>query len=666
MATTAITLENLLPDDDQDVIIRKTRTTPKTKRQTSELLVLLATQHQYYIKNENTGKITPLVAPNVVPDNTNDTDDTDNTDGTNNTNTTNTPAPIVTNIACVNESHKTRIAKLIKPFIADGIKVGIDHPIQARWLRGIECLLHGTKGAMRERSKDVLCAIAEMIELDYLMANDAAFTSRFITNLKDTLAAGLMSNAIKTINTYGLITLWALTGGNVITDDTEMLGHGMSLYLTRCADKPIMKWIMKHQPFIDALVDMKLRFMMDITIATTPGVNMNEINTPQELTDALFKRIDRVRTFASTMPNTDTKGGKNGTDGKNKSDAPFDSNYSKTQACINLKNSNMFNRWRHITDPVRMYWTDKLFGDAFLDALAIKDKTTGKYYVLGETTDNILGFGSQTIARLTEQLFDLNPIGLPKTRSFNDPRTVDIDKTIRWIRGYMNDNHIQLPKASDVIKNTVLMSSYVSGFVLKSMLNHTITEILFNVRSVLNQAIDMRKSYKTLIMDAHVDPNTIDMYPKYILDAHDEYAVMARLVKNQYLDENIKNVAEQFKWLEETWKHDPADPWHYQAHVLASNDEFVQEGRRMHNCVATYAKKMSHGDTIIVSIRKKQADGTDDTDWLPYITCELNPVTLAQRQTYKSYNTRLDAHDRSIVDSWVKRASAKRIAQHNN
>lgn len=661
MATTAITLENLLPDDDQDVIIRKTRTTPKTKRQTSELLVLLATQHQYYIKNEQTGKIIPLVAPNVMPDNTDSTDSTDNTDA---------PVPIVTNIACVNESHKIRIAKLIRPFIADGIKIGIDHPIQARWLRGIECLLRGTKGVMRERSKGVLCSIAEMIELDYLMANDAAFTSRFITSLKDTLAAPLMSNAIKTINTYGLITLWALTGGNVVTDDTEMLGHGMSLHLTRCADKPIMKWIMKHQPFIDALVDMKLRFMMDITIATTPGIDMNEINTPQELTDALFKHTDRVRIFASTVPDTNTKSGKNGTDGKNESNAPFinayDSNYSKTQACVNLKNSHIFNRWRHITDPVRMYWMDKLFGDAFLDALAIKNKTTGKYYVLSEMTNNILGFGSQTIARLTEQLFDLNPIGLPKTRNLNDPRTVDIDKTIRWIRSYMNDNHIQLPKATDVIKNTVLMSSYVIGFILKSMLNHMITEILFNVRSVLNQAIDMRKSCETLIMDAHVNPDTIDMYPKCILDAHDEYAVMTRFVKNQYLDENIKNVAEQFKWLEETWHDEQTSTWHYQAHVLASNDEFVQEGQRMHNCVATYAKKMSHGDTIIVSIRKKQADNTDNTDWLPYITCELNPETLSQRQTYKSYNTRLNAYDRNIVDSWIQRVSTKRIAQHNS
>ena len=663
MAASIITLENLLPDDDQDVIIRKTRTTPKTKRQTSELLVLLATQHQYYIKNEQTGEIIPLVAPNIVPDNADNTDATDATDATDNTDTANNtdaPAPIVTNIACVSETHQTRIAKLIKPFIADGIKVGIDHPIQARWLRGVECLLHGTKGVMRDCAKDTLCAISEMIELDYLMANDAAFTSRFITSLKDTVSADLISNAIKTINTYGLITLWALTGGNVVTDDTAMLGHNTSLHLTRCADKPIMKWIMKHQPFIDALVDMKLRFMMGITIATTPGIDMNEINTPQELTDALFKHIDRVRTFASTMPDTDTKSG------KNESDAPLTNaydNYSKTQACINLKNSGPLNRWRHITDPVRMYWMEKLFGDAFLDALAIKNETTGKWYVLNETTDNILGFGAQTIAYLIEQLFDLDPVGRPKTRPDNDPRTVDIDKTIRWIRGYMSANHIQLPKATNVINNVVSMSSYISGFTLKFMLEHMIAEILFNVRSVLNQAIDMRKSCETLIMDAHVDPDTIDMYPKYILDAHDEYTVMARLVENQYLDENIRNVAEQFKWLEETWHDEQPFTWHYQAHVLASNDEFVQEGQRMHNCVATYAKKMSHGDTIIVSIRKKEAD---DTDWLPYITCELNPVTLAQRQTYKSYNTQLNAHDRNIVDSWIQRVSTKRIAQHNS
>lgn len=657
MAASIITLENLLPDDDQDVIIRKTRTTPKTKRQTSDLLVLLATQHQYYIKNEQTGEIIPLVAPNVVPDNTNDTNDTADTADTN---TTNTLAPIVTNIAHVSETHQIRIAKLIKPFIADGIKISIDHPIQARWLRGIECLLHGTKGVMRDHAKDTLCAISEMIELDYLMANDAAFTSRFITNLKDTVSADLISNAIKTINTYGLITLWALTGGNVVTDDTAMLGHGTSLHLTRCANKPIMKWIMKHQPFIDALVDMKLRFMMGI-IATTPGVDMNEINTPQELTDALFKHIDRVRNFASTIPDTDTKSG------RNESDAPFtnayDSNYSKTQACINLKNSEPLNRWHHITDPVRMYWMEKLFGDAFLDALAIKNETTGKWYVLNETTDNILGFGAQTIAYLIEQLFDLDPVGRPKTRPNNDPRTVDINKTIRWIRDYMSANHIQLPKATNVINNVVSMSSYISGFTLKFMLDCMIAGILFNVRSVLNQAIDMRKSCETLIMDAHVDPDTIDMYPKYILDAHDEYTVMARLVENQYLDENIRNVAEQFTWLEETWHDKQPFTWHYQAHVLASNDEFVQEGQRMHNCVATYAKKMSHGDTIIVSIRKKEAD---DTDWLPYITCELNPVTLAQRQTYKPYNTRLDAHDKNIVDSWIQRVSAKRITQHND
>ncbi len=133
------TLENLLPYDNQDVIIRRTEQF-KTKTRT-ELLVLLATQHQYYVKNVDTGHIAILAAD---------------------------PEAMFSSSVPVawKDKHTKNIMRSLARFIPDSRTTTIDHPIHARWLRGIEMNAYANNGKVKEGYKAVLNTVSRLINLD--------------------------------------------------------------------------------------------------------------------------------------------------------------------------------------------------------------------------------------------------------------------------------------------------------------------------------------------------------------------------------------------------------------------------------------------------------------------------------------------------------------------
>lgn len=89
----------------------------------------------------------------------------------------------------------------------------------------------------------------------------------------------------------------------------------------------------------------------------------------------------------------------------------------------------------------------------------------------------------------------------------------------------------------------------------------------------------------------------------------------------------------------------------------------------MNNCIATYAKQVAKGSSIIVSLKKREESGGDSTDtdstnntdstedtrlYTRWIDLELDPEDFHIRQQYLSCNRRLDAEAKHVVDVWLK------------
>ena len=108
-----------------------------------------------------------------------------------------------------------------------------------------------------------------------------------------------------------------------------------------------------------------------------------------------------------------------------------------------------------------------------------------------------------------------------------------------------------------------------------------------------------------------------DMYPSNIKDIHDKTAAAFRLEKDKIMNEQIEKVANELE------KHIPESEMFTIVCPKNTND-FVEEGNRQHNCVASYARSVADGDCVIFFVRKK-----DDVD-KNYITAEYRRKSLWQ------------------------------------
>jgi len=116
-----------------------------------------------------------------------------------------------------------------------------------------------------------------------------------------------------------------------------------------------------------------------------------------------------------------------------------------------------------------------------------------------------------------------------------------------------------------------------------------------------------------------------EMYPSDIKDIHDKTANAFRLVKDKVINDAIEKVAVELeKYIPESKEFTIVCP--------KNTNDFVEEGNRQHNCVASYAHSVANGDCAIFFVRKK-----DDVD-KNYITAEYRRKSLYQIK-YKNNQT---------------------------
>lgn len=581
-----ITLTNLLPDDNQDVVIRRTTSS------TSQLLVLMATQHQYYIKNEKTGEITPLIINNnlIVSDFTKD-------------NLDETESLMLKNL----------IRKL-KAFIADGVNQIIDAPIHARWLRGIENIAYACEGKLKRAYKERLEFAVKMCTLDYVL-NKNNELYKFVC---------LKSSPVRK---YGFITAYALAGGNAVIPSSDYNGLQFTISntvrYTDSADQ--LKWLLRHQDFIDMLIDAKLVMMAH----RYPY----DGNWMREKHDTNVLRVGTQ--YIDDMTNYDS-------------------------IAFNLSD------WYDtVSSKINKVWypVSSILGDDILEGLVHHtDRPHIDFYL-----EWILS--NSTIFNQISRIHHLLDEEIMPEYAGNH-----LEKTKTWIKHLLDTYHCVIPDADAVYHSTATLMA------INPLCKVDVSGGVNNQLDVAGQIMNMARDYMMMIDDIdQLDNNlrgcTIEHWPNNIQEAHDILAKTREQIETDAYNKRIEDMHDKYAWMETTLTvptthiDGNATDITIRAELPTNQQWLINEGRCMNNCIATYAKQVAKGSSIIVSLKKREETGNDSTDtdstnntdstedtrlYTRWIDLELDPEDFHIRQQYLSCNRRLDAEAKHVVDVWLK------------
>lgn len=141
-----------------------------------------------------------------------------------------------------------------------------------------------------------------------------------------------------------------------------------------------------------------------------------------------------------------------------------------------------------------------------------------------------------------------------------------------------------------------------------------ITKQMNLLKCSVRDVVTLIKDYQNTIELLGVEP---DMYPANIRDVHDKAVASYQLVKNKCNDEKIKRLSDIAK------KYIPENE-NYTIILPENTVDFVNEGERQHNCVATYVRSVVENRCFVFFVRKKE-DPTRN-----YITAEYRRNSLYQ------------------------------------
>ena len=108
-----------------------------------------------------------------------------------------------------------------------------------------------------------------------------------------------------------------------------------------------------------------------------------------------------------------------------------------------------------------------------------------------------------------------------------------------------------------------------------------------------------------------------EMYPSDIKDIHDKTVKAFKLVKDKIMNDKIAEIAAEME------KHIPESD-DFTIICPKNTNDFVEEGNRQHNCVASYARSVANKNCAIFFVRKK--DNINEN----YITAEYRKKSLYQ------------------------------------
>lgn len=169
------------------------------------------------------------------------------------------------------------------------------------------------------------------------------------------------------------------------------------------------------------------------------------------------------------------------------------------------------------------------------------------------------------------------------------------------------------------------------------------------------------RDYRNLMDKLGYPKDDYYVYPKDLFAAHDAAAVEYNGVLDEQQAEQRRKCEEQLKKLNEkfgetlselerfAYEDDP-----FLIRPLRNEQDFIDEGRNNHNCVASYWEKELRGSSRIFVLRKKKEPDVS------YVTIELSPDNKL-RQCLATGNRLPSDEVKAWVDKWLKCIVANRI-----
>lgn len=627
-----VTLENLLPYDNQDVVIKRTEQF-KTKTRT-ELLVLLATQHQYYVKNVDTGHITILAAdPKVM---------------------------FSSSISVAwKDKHTKNVMRSLARFIPNSHTATIDHPIHARWLRGIEMSAYASNGKIKEGYKAVLNTVSHLINLDvtYDLMNknpdqykdihynihcliDGGFENidrlqgQYIPTMKPIAD---LENGEHVIGKYGVITAWALTGGNVMFTSChdEMRAMREIPRIALYARHDMFSWILEHQDLIDDLTDTYLRILAGDNV-DQPNVCGWRIQTCRQHHDSeletLFDQPSLIKNIGTSIIDSSNTARTRDTVMHN---CAHHASYEANQYNNNAFGLTNYFYWRGVEHIVGNTDTfhDMLYTNAHIDPFVV--------------------------SYINAQLFDIKQL----IKFIDTPDNNVFIKRCRWMKQALTEHRFTMPRAWDILKAASLMLMHNSHALHSAhtnanpLSNTAIKHDTDGTATLFDTMNDIVAMWKTL------DENNIgyEPYPKHVYTVHDLLADTVTYVRQHQFDDALAKHAETHRYLTQSIQQ---DGYCYKGFIPDTSKWLQDEGLHMHNCIARYTEDVAEGMSIIVSLRRTEIQpdiGLPNNDAFErWVDIELDPNDLSIRQQYLNGNVTLAEHEREIVNRWLIAAKAAR------
>lgn len=151
------------------------------------------------------------------------------------------------------------------------------------------------------------------------------------------------------------------------------------------------------------------------------------------------------------------------------------------------------------------------------------------------------------------------------------------------------------------------------GYKVNKLIDYLTKNVSDNLS--LRDNVNYLEDYHRMLELMHIEKR--DMYPSNIKEIHDKLAAAYRLEKDKITNEKITEVAKELeKCIPESEEFAIICP--------KTTNDFVEEGNRQHNCVASYAHRVANGDCAVFFIRKKEDISQN------YITAEYRYGKLYQ------------------------------------
>lgn len=133
------------------------------------------------------------------------------------------------------------------------------------------------------------------------------------------------------------------------------------------------------------------------------------------------------------------------------------------------------------------------------------------------------------------------------------------------------------------------------------------------------------------------------IYPKNFKQVHD---LASDIVNDKNFSEGeLPQIARQYEKYSNLYSYEDKD---FCIMPPVRHNDLKNEGKTLCHCVATYAKRVATGKTIILFVRK-----TSEKE-KPYFTLELNPVTLRIEQCRGFENCSYPNEVKKFMDKWYK------------